>query len=177
MRLLVITVFPPVKAPEADHAFRLCEELANYGLDVHVATQKGGIGSSRSSMTVHPIMRNWSWSELPRLARTMRRCSPDAVLLVFAYWIYNHPMITFVPTVSKRLMPRVPVVTLFEEARDFHSRISFLARAGRKVMELWAGRPGVNYCAGTLLRDSDRLIVVSDIIRTALAKLSQGVEG
>jgi glycosyltransferase involved in cell wall biosynthesis len=177
MKVLVIAPFPPYKAPEADHAFGLCEQLADQGLDVDVITQQGSVASRHPRVTVHPIMRKWSWSELPRLARTMRRCSPDAVLLFFLYWAYDHPMITFVPTVAKRLLPRAQFVTLFEEAEADSSRTPFLARAVRKVMKLWAGSKDVDYGLGTLLRDSDCCIVVSDLIRAALEKCSPNLNG
>jgi glycosyltransferase involved in cell wall biosynthesis len=108
----------------------------------------------------------------------MRRCAPHAVLLILTYWIYDHPMITFVPTLAKKLLPRAPFVTLFEEARDFnHSRSTWLARLGRKVMKQLVGPKGVDYSFGTVLRDSDRFIMVSDVIRAVVAKSSPDLDG
>jgi hypothetical protein len=40
MKLLLITPFPPSKAPEVDHAVHLCNKLAAAGVDVHVLTKK-----------------------------------------------------------------------------------------------------------------------------------------
>jgi glycosyltransferase involved in cell wall biosynthesis len=176
MKLLVVTALPPLKSPEADHAFRLCEQLADHGVDVHVIAQRGSVAATHPRMTVYPIMRNWSWWDWPRLARSMRRCAPDAVLLMFVYWVYDHPMITFLPTLSKRLFPGVPFVTLFEDA-DPMKDFPFLSKIIRKVMKHWAGAANVNYGLGTLLRDSDRFIVVSDRIRAALAKHRPDLDG
>src|SRR5262249_32630767 len=102
MKVLVITVLPPLMAPEADHAYYLCEHLAGCGLDVHVLTAEGGAAPDHPRVTAHPVMRDWSWRDLPRLARAVRGCSPDAALLLYVYHVYNHhPMITFAPTVAK----------------------------------------------------------------------------
>jgi glycosyltransferase involved in cell wall biosynthesis len=174
MKVLMITAFPPTKAPEADHSFYLSEHLADFGLDVHVVTAKGSITASHPRITVYPIIRDWSWSDLPRLAMLMRRCSPDVVLLIYVQWIYNdHPMITFVPTISKILLPRVPFVTQFENPSGalFFST-SLLVRAVRKGMALLVGGKRVykDGFFGTLLRDSDRIIVLSDYHRVKLSE-------
>jgi polysaccharide biosynthesis protein PslF len=168
----MITAFPPTKVPEADHAFHLCEHLADRGFDVHVLTTKGSISASHSRITVHRIMRDWSWSDLSRLARFLRRCLPDAILLMYISWVYNyHPMITFAPTISKTFLPRVPFVTLFENAYGADPRsISLLARAVRKGIARWLGADKIDYSFGTLLHDSDRFIVVSNEIWAVLAE-------
>lgn len=177
MRILVITSFPPLKAGDAEHAFHLCRHLADYGFDVHVATMKASIVPNRARMTVYPIMRDWSWSDLPRLAILMRRCSPDAVLLVYFNGFYkHHPMITFTPTVAKVLLPGVPFVTLFEDG--YGSRpwpTSLFARAIRKGIFQLTGRVNMDHGFGTLLRESDRIIVVSVRTRDMLAQRFSGV--
>ena len=117
MKILIIGPFPPRKAAEADHTFYLSQHLADRGLDVHVLTVKGSISPKHPSVRIHPIMKDWSWSDLPRLRRMIRHCSPDAVLLVYTRGVYDgHPMITFSPTVCKKLLPQVLFVTLFEDA-------------------------------------------------------------
>src|SRR5439155_19882693 len=106
MRVLIITAaFPPMRiAGESDHALHLCLNLADAGLDVHVLTTQGNITIDHPQITVYPVMRNWSWPELPRLVRCIRRCSPDALVLLYGSGPHNyHPMITFVPTISKVL--------------------------------------------------------------------------
>ena len=194
MKILIIGPFPPRKAAEADHTFYLSEQLAARGLDVRVVTAKGSILARHPRVRVYPIMKDWSWSDLPRLRRMIRQCSPDAVLLVYTRGVYDgHPMITFAPTVCKALLPRVPFVTLFEDApsvpaagraqtslirqvvgkgvalgRALVRRPPMLASTVRMGMALWAGKKNLDYKYGTLLRDSDRLIVVSEQARVGL---------
>ena len=174
MKILMITAFPPMKAPEADHALHLCEHLADHGMDVHVVTTRESIAATHPGITVYPIMRDWSWWDLPRLAMFMRRCSPDLVLLMYIDWIYNyHPMLTFAPTISKTLLPHVPFVTQFEG--PYGALPSLLERAVRKGMARWVGKKKIDYHFGTLLCDSDRIIVLSDSHRAKLSEHFPGV--
>ena len=163
MKVLVISAaFPPMWAGEADHTLHLCQHLATRGLDIHVLTTKKEVVTSHFPFKVYPIMQNWTWSDLPRLANFIKHCSPDAVLLIYSGWIYNdHPMITFVPTLSKILLPGVPFVTQFE-IEYISRRFSLPIRALLKAMTRWAGSKNTDYIFfGTLLRQSDRLIVLS----------------
>src|SRR5262249_11705915 len=117
MKVLVITAFPPTIAPEADKALHLCEQLAARGIEVHVATTEGSIGSTRPGLYVHAQLRDWSWRDLPRLRCLLKRYVPDVVLLSYLAWAYKyHPMTTFIPSVVKRILPGSRVVTLFEAA-------------------------------------------------------------
>jgi glycosyltransferase involved in cell wall biosynthesis len=202
MKILIIGAFPPRKAAEADHTFYLSEHLADRELDVHVLTTEGSILARHPRVRVYPIMKDWSWSDLPRLKRMIRRCSPDGIVLVYTRGVYDgHPMITFSPTVCKTLLPRVPFVTLFEDApsipaaaatqsslirravrsgvalgRTLMRRPPIVVSAVRTGMALWAGRENLDYKYGTLLRDSDRLIVVSERARAGLAARFAGVD-
>src|SRR6267142_1501838 len=103
MKVLIISAaFPPMRAGEADHTLHLCQHLAAWGLDIHVLTTQKEVVTSNLPFTVYPIMQNWTWSALPRLAKFVKHCAPQAVLLVYSGWIYNgHPMITIVPTLAK----------------------------------------------------------------------------
>jgi polysaccharide biosynthesis protein PslF len=163
MKVLVISAaFPPMRAGEADHTLHLCQRLAARGLNIHVLTTKKEVVTSHFPFKVHPIMQNWTWSDLPRLANFVKHCSPDAVLLIYSGWIYNdHPMITFAPTLSKMLLPGVPFVTQFE-IESISRRFSLPTRALLKAMTRWTGSKNTDYIFfGTLLRQSDRLIVLS----------------
>jgi glycosyltransferase involved in cell wall biosynthesis len=165
MKLLIISAaFPPVPGGEADHILHLAKRLAGRGLDVHVLTTKGNETSADLSYKVYPIMRDWSWSDLPRFLLFLGRCAPQTILLNYSGWIYNdHPMITFAPSISKFLLPRCSFVTQFgiPDGSLPHTK-SFLARAIRKAIAFVAGRKAVDYNLGTLLRDSDRIIVLSE---------------
>jgi glycosyltransferase involved in cell wall biosynthesis len=109
-------------------------------------------------------------------------------MLIYLCWPYNgHPMMTFVPTVSKMLLPRARFVTLVEGHWGVDPRVifnggSYHASSRRqqsiyRVVSRFTGLPvpdfsaGANYGdgdLGTLLRDSDHLIVVSERERKQL---------
>jgi polysaccharide biosynthesis protein PslF len=178
MKVLFISgAFPPMEAGEATNAFYLSSYLADRGVDVHVLTTKGCIKSNHPGVAVHPIMRNWSWSEAACLAKFLKHAAPDAVFLLYLGWIYNYQfMMTFAPTISKRLLPHVPFVTRFENAMGADPRhTSLLARAIRKGVALRDAGRDVDYSYGTLLRDSDRIIVLSDYHRMLLSAVYSGV--
>ena len=177
MRILVISAaFPPMQAGEADHTLHLCRHLAARELDVHLLTTRADLGAGLP-FKVYPVIEDWSWSDLPRLALWLNRCSPDVVLLFYIGWIYNdHPMITFAPTVSKRLLPNAPFITQFANAIGaVPEQTSAVSRTIRKAVMMLAGARGSDYRFGTLLRDSDRVIVLSDLHRATLAELFPGV--
>jgi glycosyltransferase involved in cell wall biosynthesis len=94
------------------------------------------------------------------------------VLLVYLNAIYNyHPMMTFSPTLVRRLMPRVPFVTRYESpVGGAAPRTTLSARVGRKVVAAALGGKDILYSDGTLLRDSDRVIVLCEGHREVLAQ-------
>ena len=179
MKVLIISAaFPPMQAGETTNAVLLCEHLADQGLEVHVLTTSGNGGTSNPSIQVHACMRDWSWSDVPRFVKILKRCSPDAVLLMHIGWIYNHhPMITFAPTISKKLLPRVPFVTRFENpiGAPPPRRPSILTRAFRKGIMRWLRVKDAGYNFGTLLRDSSCLIVLSERHRQHVANREPGI--
>ncbi|HEV8454272.1 MAG TPA: glycosyltransferase family 4 protein [Gemmatimonadales bacterium] len=180
MKVLVITAaFPPMRAGEADQALHFARHLADRGVEVHVLTTRGHLALPSFPFKVHPIMRDWSWWDLGRLARFLRWCNPDAVLLMYIGWIYHgHPMITFAPTISKLLRPRAVFVTQFANVTGaLRKQRSFPTRFFRLGLKQLTGKPGVSYEYGTLLRDSDRVIVLSDHHRAVLAELSPVIGG
>ena len=110
-------------------------------------------------------MDAWSWVEIPRIVAFLRDSAPDAVILMYLGLMYHyHPMITFVPAIAKRLLPHVPFVTRYENAfvGADPSRTSIISRIFRKMMVYWAGTKDVVYSSGTLLRDSDSVIVLCE---------------
>jgi polysaccharide biosynthesis protein PslF len=175
--LLITATFPPMKSGGAELAFWLCQHLADSGSGVHVVTSQIEGIKVDPRVRVHPVMRRWSWSEMPHLLRVARRCDPDVVNLHFTGPIYNyHPMVTFMPTILKRLIPNVRVVTNIECPDG--ARIDALPWASRAVWEVVARlvRPrDVDHYYGTLLRDSDRIVVLSDTHRLSLSQHLPGV--
>jgi glycosyltransferase involved in cell wall biosynthesis len=171
MKLLVISAaFPPSQVGEADHALHLCERLTDRGLDVHVLTTKREPEATHFPFQVYPIMRGWSWRDLPRFARFLRRCAPDAVLLIYTDRDYDgHPMITFAPSISKTYFPSVPFVTQLE-TECFSRRTTIFTRAALKTMSSVAGPRNLDYVYGTLLLKSDHFIVLSERHLSQLSK-------
>ncbi len=172
MRALIISAaYPPMQAGEATNTYYLCEHLARRGINVEVLTSVGSESGSDSRIHVHPIMSDWSWAEMFRMRTFFRRCAPDVVLLMYIGVMYKcHPMITFAPTILKRLFPHVPFVTRYESVfvGANPSKTSVPARLFRRGMIQWAGRSDVGYGSGTLLRDSDHVIALCDRHRTIL---------
>ncbi len=166
MKILVISAaYPPMPAGEATNTYHLCQHLAERGLDVHVLTSVGNTAAPDPRITVHPLMRRWSWGEAPRFARFLKKCSPDAVYMMYLGWIYGEQfMSTFAPTITKAVCPGVPFVTRFENVFAFdasRSANSHLSRAIRKGIAVCDSRGSVHYQFGTLLRDSDSIILLS----------------
>jgi glycosyltransferase involved in cell wall biosynthesis len=85
-------------------------------------------------------------------------------------------MITFAPTLAKRVIPNATFVTQISYPTGFGTApASFTARIIRKLAELRAGHQGVDYSYGTIFRDSDRIIVFCDMHRNVLAEHSASV--
>jgi glycosyltransferase involved in cell wall biosynthesis len=164
VKILVISAaFPPNQSGEATNAYHLCRRLADRGLDVHVLTSVGHTASLGSRITVHPVMRRWSWAEAPRLRRFLKQCAPDAIYLMYLGWTYDFQfMSTFIPTIAKRVLPTVPFVTRFENIGGAGPQTNSLAsRIIRKALASFDRRGHVDYHFGTLLRDSDTIVLLS----------------
>ncbi len=164
MKVLIISAaFPPMRAGEAEHALHLCTHLASRGADVHLLTTKGQRAPESGSFHIHAAMKSWSWLNAPTLVSTLRKIQPDLVLLIYTAWIYeSHPMITFAPTIVKRVLGKVSFITQIETIKEEDRLQTFATRVIRKLVKYGAGSAGVDYVMGTLYRDSDRLIVLSE---------------
>jgi glycosyltransferase involved in cell wall biosynthesis len=164
VRILLITVYPPSNVPEGDHALHLAEHLAGRGLDVHVLAQEGAVAATRPGITVYPFMHDWSFSDLPHLVACLLRCSPDAVVLMYVDWAFNyHPMVTFLPTFAKTLVPRTHVMVYFGNVGmdPLAQRNRVLPLAVRAQVARWLGPALVDGDCGTLISQSDSIVVVS----------------
>jgi glycosyltransferase involved in cell wall biosynthesis len=174
-KLLLITGdYPPICKGDANHAFFLARHLARRGVDVRVLTTAlRGVPKS-PGVRVFPAMRRWTWASLPRLAWYLWRSKPDAILQLFDQKgaMYGlHPMMTFAPTVAKQIVPTARFVTQFETPTGVKpTRLSRSERAIRKVMGRLSGQEHGYHSYGTLLQDSDHIIVLSEAHRTELTK-------
>ena len=163
MKVLIISAaFPPMRAGEADHTLYLSQYLAARGLDIHIVTTKKNVIPDDFPFKVHPIIENWTWSALPHLRRFVKCWTPQAILLMYSGWLYNdHPMVTFIPTFLKMLLPGVSFVTQFE-IESISRQFSLPTQVMLKAVRCCAGSKNTDYFVfGTLLRHSDRLIVLS----------------
>jgi glycosyltransferase involved in cell wall biosynthesis len=178
MRVLVISAaFPPMQAGEATNAYHFCRRLAEQGLEVHVLTSVGRAASADAGIIVHPIMRGWSWREAARLGVFLRGCAPDVIYLMYLGWIYDFQfMSTFIPTIARRVLPTVPFVTRFENIAGAGPQTSSLgSRLIRKVVASLISRGDVDYQFGTLLRDSDTIVLLSGGHQAMLEQRLPGV--
>lgn len=176
MRILIVSAFPPEPAPEANHALHIAEHLADAGHSVDVLCKQGSIAGSKPGIVVHSVMRSWSWSDLPRLVKALRKSQPEAVLLLYIGWVYKHKsMITFLPTLCRAILPGVPCVTQFENVDELRPRHSLLARMLRRTAATIAGLRGVHILLGTLLRDSARIVALSSPHRDRLVRQRRDV--
>ena len=180
---LISAMFPPLTWAEATHAFLLTSHLANSGIKVGVVRMKGGITPRHPGVETLHIIRGWSWAELPQLLMKLRSWSPDAILLLYSFSDYGRlPMITYLPTVTRSFLPRTRFVTFFQNADGIYDWFGEVEQdrplrarlLGRAVM-YWAGSSRVDAMFGTLLRDSHRLVLVSDRHREALMSRDDSV--
>ena len=176
MKVLIISAaFPPMRAGESEHALHLCTHLASRGADVHLLTTQGQNAPGPVSFHICDAMKTWSWSDAPTLITMLRKIQPDLVLLIYTAWIYQSPMITFAPTIVKRVMGKAYFITQLETIKEEPPPQTLATRAIRNVVKYAVGRTGVDYVMGTLYRDSDRLIVLSERHLTQLCALMPDV--
>ncbi len=175
MRVLVVSgAYPPHRSGEATNTYHLCRQLAGRGLDLHVLTTVNN-SEPCDGITLHPVMQDWSWDELPRFVKVVKQVSPDAVLLMYIGWIYyHHPMITFSPSIVKLLLPGVAFVTRFENISGTVAT-TYISRVFRKIFALASDHADYEY--GTLFSSSDRLIFLSGNHHAALSHRSECVDG
>lgn len=169
--LLISGVFPPAPFAEANHAMHLADALAQHGVEVHVLTTRGAL-TEGFPFRVHAVMPGWTWADLPRFTRFMKQCAPDAILMLYISFMYeDHPMANFAPTLAKAVLPGVPFVTQFENILGVPAhRLPAVTRIVRRIAKQWAGPANVDSEFGTLLRDSDRIIVLSGRIEQTIAR-------
>lgn len=165
MRVLVISAtFPPVSSGGADYALRLSQKIAARGHVVHVLTSKIENVISDPSITVHPVIKGWTWSDLGRIVDVVKSIKPDVVNLHFGGFLYrDHPMVTFLPTILRWMNLPIRFVTHIEA--PIGARVYLWPRpvrlTHRIICEVFKSQD-VAYAYGTLLRDSQHVVVLSE---------------
>jgi len=174
VRVVVISsAFPPFRSPESAHTLFLCQRLAEAGLDIHLITSSGRTRVSPLPFSIYPIMRDWRWPRLPTLLRQVRRLDPDAILLIHLGWIYNfHPMVAFLPTFCRAVVPRARFVTQFENIQTHDDAWFKLLTKLRPWLPSFAR---FDARLGTLLSQSDRIILLAEGHLDLVAGMCAGV--
>jgi polysaccharide biosynthesis protein PslF len=181
MRLLIVcSQYPPRHSAESAHTLLLCEQLATRGIEIHLLTSELLLGyPAPRGFRLHPVMKSWGWGQLPTLLRTIRRLNPDAVLLIYIDWIYGcHPMITFAPAALRWLQPRAPFVTQFENVSGLTGMTPPYGKTHRlftRLISQLVGRRGLHPTYGSLLRDSDHIITLSERHLEVLEQAHPGI--
>ncbi|MCC7409197.1 MAG: FkbM family methyltransferase [Phycisphaeraceae bacterium] len=178
-------VWPPHRSGEAEYALHLSRQLAAEGMDVHVLTgtkvpgeEQGRISTRPAQrLTVHPIMPGWSWRDWPRVRRFLKAGRFDAVYVVYVGWIYQRkPMITFLPTLARRVLRGAPVVSILMSVSGADpASQSLMSRAVHRLVRAWSGR-SANYHLGTLA-GSDGLACLGDDHRERLGRIDPEAAG
>lgn len=167
--LFVAAALPPAKVAEADHALRMCVQLADRGHEVHVLTvDRHGLpagGDLPASLTLHPLMQTWSWRELPIFVRLVRAVRPDVMLLFFLGTLFGYrTMVLMLPVISRLLQPGSTAITMFSNvgagAPKDGSLRSWLRRAVFRLLGPLR--------LGGLLIASHHIVLLSEVYRERL---------
>jgi glycosyltransferase involved in cell wall biosynthesis len=150
--------WPPYTAAEADHALQECLHLAEQDICVHVVTNRRDDVARPQGVSVHPVVENWSWTELLKLWRLIRRIRPHAGMMFFLGYLYNYKtMPTFLPALVKLAAPGARFVTQFPNLGEGAPEGNSLRLRLQRWLFAHLGR--LRY--GSMLILSDRLLVMS----------------
>lgn len=104
--LLITGSFPPLKDGVGDYCAHLARWISDgdAGWGVHVLTSCGCDVGSAGKAVVHPEIRDWGWSGLPSLLRSVWRIDPDVVHVQYPALGYSrHLMPTLLPAILRSL--------------------------------------------------------------------------
>jgi glycosyltransferase involved in cell wall biosynthesis len=169
--LIISAAFPPLRTGGADFVHRLCSELVSRNVEVSVLGPASAL-SLDSSLVIHRIKTNWNWQAAEQCISLINSTQPDVVDIVFTGWMYHdHPMITFLPTLIKKRCPNVRIILHVESLGGIlRSKNNLIRATSRYLASLVAGRENLSFEYGSLLRDSDAIITLSDRDRDELCK-------
>jgi len=157
--LILVPYYPPMWSPEGDHIMHLARHFEEAGDEVHVLTSPAA--STGGNPRIYNTVRTWGWAGLPEIRRTIRRVKPDAILLMYVGWMFKyHPMGTLLPTIVRRINPKIEFVSMITNAIGSKPTDKWRSRMLWKIAAKLAG--GADEEFGTLLRDSARIAVLSE---------------
>jgi glycosyltransferase involved in cell wall biosynthesis len=173
VKLLIISAaYPPIKSGGSDLVMRMAAHLAAAKMDVTVLTGTRAV-AQHDTYKVLPIIENWSWLDIFACRRILQEVAPDIVDIHFTGWVYNdHPMITFLSTMIKQLLPQTHVCVHIESLGGIRRELSTIFDVVvRRFATQFTGREQINYEYGSLLRDSDSIIFLSGRDKYELSKM------
>lgn len=177
MKILVVCpAFPPIDAGESEHCVQICTRLAGSGVEVELITSYLKQTESSYPFKIHAVMKSWGWGETARLLGLAKRFNPDRVLIIYSGWLFHgRRMATYLPTLLKRFcgVPKIiTVLEIYDRSIPWTpwKRISGLCLS-------WIVGGNADFFYGTLLRDSDSLLPLSEKMLDAFAKHDPAVRG
>lgn len=167
--LLISPAFPPMRTGGADFVHRLATEMSSRGVTTAVITAQHA-ECHDDTILIERVGSKWNWQAMQHILRFVAKWKPDVVDIVFTGWMYqDHPAITFLPTLIKQRFPAIRIIMHLESLGGIRRDKSNLARAAaRYLASVVIGRNDISYEYGTLLRDSDGVITLSERDRSEL---------
>lgn len=175
MKILVVCpAFPPIDAGESEHCVQICTRLASAGIEVQLITSRLDVSTEQYGFKIHSIMKTWGWAEAPSLLRKARQFRPDRVLIIYSGWLFHgRRMPTYLPTLIKRFGLPAKVLTVLEIYDRSIPWTTWTRITGRLLSFAVGG--GADFFFGTLLRDSDRLLPLSEKMLDAFEAHHKGL--
>lgn len=118
MKVILITgSYPPLACGVGDYSYNLSKALVrNTGTTVSVLTSVGGEGWNDEAVgvNVHPVIRDWSLSELKNVVKIIWLSSPDIVHIQYPTQGYNDKLLPYLLPIVAFLMRKKVVQTWHE---------------------------------------------------------------
>lgn len=113
-----------MKCGVGDYTYKLAEELAKSGIEVHVITSNKANPDSKI-LHIHNIVEKWDMSAYKGIMQKLKEIKPDVVNIQYPGYEYNKNLIvTVLPIAIKRKLKCKVIATLHEyECFTFKSKI------------------------------------------------------
>ncbi len=91
MKLLVISSdYPDIIGGVSGYTYNLCKAFVDEGIEVYVLTANDPRIKSDNNPKVLPIIKKWSFFELPKIINTINDINPDFISLQYVPYMYNY---------------------------------------------------------------------------------------
>lgn len=122
----IVGSFPYVKCGIGDYTYKLSEELARQGHEVHVITSE--TASIQSNVIhIHNIMKDWSFKERKKIIEILKKINPYVVNIQYPTKEYNGSyMVGFLPAIIKKKIKCKVIITRHEyECPNFVRKLKY----------------------------------------------------